>query len=491
MSTTSKPSALSGRVHEWRVLDRFVRLPDDGARLGLVYGRRRQGKTFMLDLLSGATGGFMFTAAQQSSAQNLRMLGAAYARYLGIGDPVSFSSWEAAFDALLRLGERRDEPTVVVLDEFPFLMETEPSLPSLLQIGIGPTARAFRSGKTRLILCGSALTTMRRLLIGSAPLRGRAVLELVVPPFSFREAAAFWSNSDAPDLAFRVNALLGGTPAYKEMSGGVPTSSDFDEWVADGLLDPASALFREGNVLLYEQPGLTDPGLYFSVLGAVANGAAKRSEIAGILGRPDTALGHPLAVLTELQLLARSEDALRGRRPVFRISEPVIRFHHLVIQPREATLAAHGGARVWSDVADTVTSKIYGPHLEDLAREWTLTFAAEESLGGVANRVDSAVVACREHRAGHEIDVVAIEDLPGERARVLAIGEVKATEKPVGDGELTRLMHLRDLLPSEKRADQVRLLLFSRTGFTKELRATARSRGDVELIDLARMYTGD
>ncbi len=457
----------------------------------MVYGRRRQGKTFMLDLLAHGTGGFMFTAAQQSSAQNLQMLGAAYAEYLGLADPVRFATWQAAFDALLRLGERRDEPTLVVLDEFPFLLDTEPSLASLLQIAIGPTERAFRKGRARLILCGSALTTMRSLLVGTAPLRGRAVLELIVPPFTFREAAEFWDLVADPEVAFRVHALLGGTPAYKAMSGGVPSREDFDQWVAGGLLDPASALFREGNVLLYEQPGLADPGLYFSVLGAVADGAAKRSEIAGILQRPDAALAHPLTVLEELQLVTRSEDALRGRRPVYRLAEPVIRFHQLVIRPREAVLAARGGLRVWRDVADTITSKVYGPHLEDLVREWVLAHAGATTLGGIANQARSAVVACVEHRAGHEIDVVAIEDLPGSARKVLAIGEAKATEKPVGDGELARLDHLRELLPPSTASTQVRLLLFSRSGFTKELTESAGHREDVELIDLDRLYQGE
>lgn len=486
-----KPAALSGREREWAALTRFSALADEGARLGVVYGRRRQGKTFMLDLLAQGTGGFMFTAPQQSSAQNLQMLGAAYAEHLGLADPVRFATWQAAFDALLRLGERRDEPTVVVLDEFPFLLDTEPSLASLLQIAIGPTARAFRAGRTRLILCGSALTTMRSLLVGTAPLRGRAVLELIVPPFTFREAAGFWGLDSDPDVAFRVHSLLGGTPAYKGMSGGVPSRADFGAWVAGGLLDPASALFREGNVLLYEQPGLVDPGLYFSVLGAIADGAARRSEIAGLLQRPDAALAHPLSVLEELQLIARSEDALRARRPVYRIAEPIIRFHQLVIRPREAVLAARGGARVWRDVADTVTSKVYGPHLEDLVREWVLAYASESTVGGQANEARSAVVACAQHRAGHEIDVVAVEDLPGSSRKVLAIGEAKATEKPVGDGELARLDHLRELLPPSKAPGEVRLLLFSRSGFTKELTQSAGRRRDVELIDLDRLYGGE
>ena len=101
-----------------------------------------------------------------------------------------------------------------------------------------------------------------------------------------------------------------------------------------------------------------------------------------------------------------------------------------------------------------------------------------------------ATVACREHKAGHELDVVALSDLLHEPVRVLAIGEVKATEKPVGDGELTRLEHLRELLPSDKVKGQVKLLLFTRSGFTRELRQTCASRGDVALIDLPRLYYG-
>jgi DNA-binding transcriptional ArsR family regulator len=243
-------------------------------------------------------------------------------------------------------------------------------------------------------------------------------------------------------------------------------------------------------VLLYEQPGVADPALYFSVLGAIADGAAKRSEIAGVLGKSDSALNHPLAALQELRLIAKVEDALRSKRPIYQLTEPVIRFQQLVIRPREATLAARGGLRVWRDCADTVTSKIYGPHLEDMAREWVLTHADVESLGGWVNQVRPATIACRVHKAGHELDVVALSDLPYEPVRVRAIGEVKATEKPVGDGELTRLEHLRELLPPDRVNGRVKLLLFARNGFTKELERTSAGRDDVELIDLHRLYDG-
>src|SRR5450759_2316032 len=119
--------------------------------------------------------------------------------------------------------------------------------------GPGSTALA----RTRLILCGSALSTMRGLLTGTAPLRGRASLELVLHPFGYRDAALFWQVAHDPELAVRMHALVGGTPAYRDMcTNPSPTSaSDFDRWVVDNLLNPASAMFREGNALLSEEDG--------------------------------------------------------------------------------------------------------------------------------------------------------------------------------------------------------------------------------------------
>jgi hypothetical protein len=172
------------------------------------------------------------------------------------------------------------------------------------------------------------------------------------------------------------------------------------------------------------------------------------------------------------------DDALRSQRAVYHITEPVIRFHQLVTGRNPAQLALGEAGRVWAAAQDTVSSKIYGPHLEDLAR------------GGWPSKVLLATLACRQHRTGHELDVVAVAQDSGESARVLAIGECKATTKAVGDGELERLEHIRELLPPDKVSQEVRLLLFSRTGFTTELRKAARSRVDVELIDLDRLYAG-
>lgn len=487
-----KPDELHARDREWDALTDFVDDPTAGATLGLLYGRRRQGKTLMLELLAEATGGFMFTAREQSDRQNLRELSAAYARHAGLPVSLAFDRWPDVIDALLGLGSAAPEPVPVIIDEFPNLVAQTPALPSAIQIALSPRSHASRHTRTRLILCGSALTVMRDLLGGGAPLRGRAKLELVLQPFWYREAASFWQLNDDPELAFRVHALLGGTPAYRAMAFGPPASREsFDRWVVQRLLNPASAIFREGSLLLREESGVTDPAPYHGVLGAIAAGAARRAEIAGRIGRPATAIAHLLAGLQQVGLVARLEDAFRERRGIYRLTDPLIRLHELVIGPNEHLLVRGRGTQVWTAHADTVASKIYGPHLEDLAREWCLSHASSATLGGSAHDVLPATVACREHRRGHEIDVVVVETSAGARRRVVAIGEVKSTERSVGVAEITRLDHLRDLLPDRRVPVPPRLLVFSRAGFTSDAQREAAGRRDVELVDLDRLYRSD
>ncbi|GLX00329.1 ATP-binding protein [Microtetraspora sp. NBRC 16547] len=490
MQTTGKPERLFGRDAEWRELTEFAASPTIGATLGLVYGRRRQGKTLMLELLTRQTSGFLFAATQQSETQNLADLGAAYGAFLGLRQPVSFPSWREALEELFRLGENRAVP--VIIDEFPYLVNASPGLPSYLQQALSPLGFAKEHTRTRMILCGSALTTMAQLLGGGAPLRGRASMELVVRPFRYREAAAFWQVSHDPELAFRLHALVGGTPAYLEMSGGSAPSSaaEFDEWVARRLLNPASAMFREGGLLLREESSIADPTSYAATLAALCAGNHRRSEIASALGRPSSALGHLLSGLRDIGLIDQIDDALREKRSVYRIAEPVVRFHQLLIQRHEPALVIGRASQVWAGNADTVAGKIYGPHFEDLAREWCFEHADPGTLGGMAARVRPTEIACREHRQGHEIDIVVTESPSFAAERITAIGEAKGTSTAMDVPHLERLEHLRGLLPAAKVGPLPKLLLFSRSGFTDALRRVADARADIELVDLARMYGG-
>ncbi len=288
-----------------------------------------------------------------------------------------------------------------------------------------------------------------------------------------------------------MHALTGGTPAYKEMCGGVGPKSvaEVDDWVQRRLLNPASAMFREGGLLLREEPSISDPTSYAAVLSAISGGSSRRSEIAAALGRPSSAIGHLLTGLADIGLIEHLDDALRGKRTAFLIAEPIVRLHQLITSRYEPELVAGRADRVWGRSSSTVDSKIYGPHFEDLARQWCLRYADDETLGGAPGAVRPTEIACREHQKGHELDVVVTED-SGSTSRISAIGDAKATADPIGPGQLRRLEHLRGLLPSSRIDHQPRLLLFSTTGFSPDLTDESAARTDVDLIDLGRIYRG-
>ena len=291
-------------------------------------------------------------------------------------------------------------------------------------------------------------------------------------------------------MAFQVNALVGGTPAYLEMCAGAGPASvdDLPTWVARRLLNPASAMLREGSLLLREEPSISDPTSYAATLAA---GHHRRSEIAAALGRQTGALAHLLSGLQDIGLVAQIDDALREKRSVFQITEPIVRLYQLLIARHEPELVAGRAERVWAANTDTVDSRILGSHFEGLARTWCFEHASEDTLGGYATHVRPTEIACREHRQGHEIDVVVTESSSYATDKITAIGEAKATSSPMDLPHLERLEHLRGLLPSTKIKGLPKLLLFARSGFTPPLAELSARHADIELIDLHRLYHGE
>ena len=490
----ARPAAMFDRDFEWSELSRFVGHPGQEPALGIVSGRRRQGKTFLLDAVCRATGGFYFAGTEATAAESLRQFGVALGRFTDQPVPYRFHRWDEAVDALMAVGAGRAAPVPVVLDEFPYLVRPAPELPSLLQRALGPQGRQAGVAPVRLLLCGSALSFMGGLLAGTAPLRGRASLELVVPTLDFRLAAEFWGIAD-PRLATMVNAVVGGTPAYaREFTlGDAPTSmADFGPWVVRNVLNPGRPLFREARFLLAEEPALRDTALYHGVLSAVAEGNHTRGGIANYVGRRSTDLGHALTVLEDAGLLARDPDAFHGRRSTYRIVEPILTFYHAVMRPEWSDLERPGqAAGVWDRSAETFRSRVLGPHFEHLCRTWARWYAAPETLGGQRTRVASGTVTDAAARTGHEVDVVVFGRTPAGGEALLALGEAKWNET-MGLTHLRRLEHLRTLLRarSEPDADPPRLFCFSGAGFAADLRARALADPGVQLVDLDRLYAG-
>lgn len=481
-----RPADLFDRETEWRNLSRFVTGGDAELQLGIVWGRRRQGKSYLLQALAEASHGFYYEAFAGTSAELLEDLGDKLARHQGLSAPLRFRTWDDALSALAPPdGGKGSALPLVVLDEFPFLAAAVPALPSLLARLLSPRSSSRTRSRTRLILCGSALRFMVGLLGGSAPLRGRAGLEQVLRPFDFRTARAYWNLRDLR-LAVQTFAVLGGTPAYRRemLRGDTPKSlRDFDAWVCRGALNPASALFREGRTLVEEEPQLTDMALYHSVLAAIASGEHKPSSIAGRVGRPLNALGHALSTLSDAGLIERELDAFRQNRSTYAITEPIVAFHHAIMRPAWAELERDRAQSVWSAAKPVFLSKLLGPTFERVCREWVRSFAGPKSRGEGALRVGRGVLADPQAKANHEIDVVAYE---GKRVTVL--GEAKWSEVPTA-ATLIRLERVRTLLGARGwDTRECRLLAFVGAATSSRLRAVSQ---ELDTVDLERLYGGE
>jgi AAA+ ATPase superfamily predicted ATPase len=485
---STRPADMFDRVWEWEALSAFAEDPVEGALLGVVSGRRRQGKSFLLEELCRATDGFYFVATEATATDSLRLLAEAIADHQQLAAPLALRSWEEAVDALLALGQ--EWPVPVVLDEFPYLCKAAPELPSVIQKAFGPRRRARLRSRARLILCGSALSFMGRLLSGTAPLRGRASLDLPVRTFDHRTAAEFWGIDDWR-LALQVHAVVGGTPAYRReyVRGDAPGGlKDFDSWIVRTVLNPANPLFREARYLLAEEPDLRDLSLYHSVLAAVAEGNATRSHIASYIGRKADTLRHPITVLEDAGLLVREEDVFRQTRPTYRIAEPLLAFYHAVMRPEWSRLEQPGRAdQVWEEASGRYYSAVLGPHFESLCREWVRRFADSGTFGGPVAVVGAGVVNDTHQRRKHEVDVAVLDPA----GRLLSIGEAKLGTR-MGPAQLDRLRRIRELLGAQLGVDvaPTRLACYSAEGFTRDL-VKAEAAGEVVLVDLTRLYTGD
>lgn len=482
----AKPSHVFDRDSEWASLVSYASDPHPGAMLGVISGRRRQGKSYLLEALASATGGFYFPALEATESVALRNFTDALIRYTGQPVRVPFRDWGDAIPYLF--SATRDRPVPIVFDEFPFLAKASPSLPSVLQRELGPGGSG-RESMARVLLCGSAMSVMGRLLAGQAPLRGRASLELLVRPFDYRDAAEFWGVTD-PRLAVLLHSVIGGTPAYRQefVRFDAPSGmDDFDDWIVRTVLNRQTPLFREARYLLAEEADIRDPALYHSVLAAVAEGNRTWSGIANYVGRKSPEISHPLNVLEDCCLLAKDPDAFRSGRSSYRVIEPLITFYQAIMRPDWSRLELGEAAAVWRDQRAVFTSRVVGPHFETLCREFALR-APADTFGGPPGEVRSGVVNDAANRSQIEIDVVVFAPArAGEPRRILSLGEAKWGQT-MGAGHIARLARARDLLATKgyDTTDTV-LACYSGAGFDDELPAGGRDRR-VALIDVARLY---
>jgi len=435
------------------------------AELIVVYGRRRVGKTALLRAVC-ADRPHMFWVASLNSDAILRqsftdaLWQTTHSQNSAAG--FTYERWERAFQALADLAA--DQRHIVILDEFPYLVSADPSIPSVLQ---KVWDERLQHTRLMLILCGSHIGMMEReVLAYRAPLYGRRTGQIQLRPLPLRAVNAFFPEYDAVGQV-AVYAILGGIPTYlTQFDGGQPLLTN----VAQRILDPASYLYQEPYFLLREE--LQEPRNYFAILQAIARGRTQLNEIVQITGMERGPVSRYLAILQDLRLVERRVPVTepqpdKSRKGIYRLRDPFLSFWFRFVAPHISTLESGHTASIAQLVEDDL-SMFIGPIFEDLCRDWVIEQAALGNLP-LGWPMPERVGAWWDGQ--DEIDVVAAG---GDSALV---GECKWTGRPVGTNILDDLKRKAHPLIRSAGWRSIQYALFARAGFTPALEAQAKEEG--------------
>ena len=455
---------MTGFVNRADELDRLDDLFDaDRATLGVVYGRRRLGKTRLVKKALEDHGKTVFYQARQKTAelQLEQFIEVAAAEFPGIED--IRPDWERLFRYL------GDRDAIVVLDEFPYLIEQDESLPSVLQALFD---HAFDASSPTFVLVGSSISMMEEAtLLGDSPLYGRTALKLDIRPLSFGAATEFLPTDISADEAVRAWSVFGGVPYYlEELNEDRPLGENIQRLI----LTRHGSLRNEPEYVLRME--LTEPTRYFSILEAIAGGATSRNEIAGATGIEYNQLSTYLDRLSRLRLIERhvpvTEKLERSKRSRYRLRDPLFRFWFRFL---------YGSTDRYDQFGENAYDRLIKPELADFVAP-----AFEElccrALWGLYDETPIIDVGQWWYQ-DHEIDVVGLTN-----AETLVVGECKYRSARTDHDALRSLESHAEALrwtPSSGEPRRVEYAIFSRAGFTESLRTAAEERDDLRLFELS------
>ncbi len=465
-----------GRKRELATLERLYRA--DAFQMPVIYGRRRVGKTSLIARFTEGKPVVFFSARESTARDNLVALSEAIARFgadKGMAEDAAapiFETFESAFSRVFELA--RDRRVVFVIDEYPYLAQSDRSVSSLLQNLID---REKGSSKLFLILCGSSMSFMEHQVLGyKSPLYGRCTAQIMVRPFDIMEASELLAGTSAEDVVTWYG-ITGGVPLYLEQ---FDRSMDMEENIAANVLRPDSFLYGEPDSFLQQE--VREPSRYNAVIRAIAQGEGRLSRIADSAGLDRTVVTKYLNGLMELGIVAQDKPVVDANRKKTRyvLADNLFRFWYRFV-PRYLTPIQAGRC---SEVAELVVkdhlSTFTGPVFESVCRQWLVASMGTRGIPFILD-IGRWWGTDSELREQAEIDIVALCD-----DETMLCGECKWQAKPVDADVLSTLRHRASLICEER---SVRLFLFSKGGFTDECRILAEGAG-CTLLTLESMGLG-
>lgn len=419
-------------------IDEAARLKDALARerssLVVMYGRRRLGKSTLIKRVLSEND--VYFLADRSEGQHQRaLLAKVIAQVFPDFEKLSYPDWESMFRAV---NYRTDNRFTLCLDEFPYLVEQSPELPSVLQKLVDE-----KQLKYNLVLCGSSQNMMYGLFLDStAPLYGRAdeIMRLTPIRLPYIQEAL---NLNAMN-AIEEYAVWGGVPRYWELR---ENRISLDDAMWHNILSVNGTLYEEPIKLF--QDDVKDIVKTSTIMSYIGTGANRLSEIAARCNEPATNLSRPLKKLVDLGFLEKDVpfgiDEKNAKKSLYKIADPFMAFYYQFVVPNRSFIEL--GRRLPIEQALTAHfSEYVSMQWEKLCRDAVTGNLVNGVVYGKAKRWWGSVLNEDKKPEQVEFDVMA-ESLD---KKSLLVGECKWTTEENGKRLTAELLRKANLLPFAK-----------------------------------------
>jgi AAA+ ATPase superfamily predicted ATPase len=444
----------------------------DKFELGIIYGRRRVGKTTLINEFIKNKRTIFYTAMETSEGENLVSLSRSILALdrEKAGAPVFLSFFEA-LEEVFSLA--RSNRLVFVIDEFPFLAASYPGISSILQRLVDENKD---SSRLFMIINGSSMALMENHFFSyKRPLYGRKTFQLKIEPFGFFELKKFFPRTSIDTLPC-VYGAFGGMPKYLE---DYDEKLSFKKNIIKNYLQNGAPLLDEPESILKQE--VRDPSNYNAIITAIASGSTRYSEISGKAKLESGNISGFMNNLMSLNLIKKESPVLEGsRRSLYVISDNMIRFWYRFIAVN-LSLIRNARAELAYAQIETELDAYMGKVFEDIALQYLWRVNGSAALPFVFNNAGRWWGNDPVRKQEAEIDIIAHD---GKKNAVFC--ECKWRRQKTGPDILEELRE-KSCLPAFVQFPKKYLFLFSRSGFTPSCRQQAEELGNVRLIEYREM----
>ena len=466
-----------GREAELKKLNQ--RYSRKGLEFAVIYGRRRVGKTSLINEFVKDKKTIFFPALRAGAKENLESLSKVI-HLFDHPDAVeapAFSSFDAALAEITRIAEK--QRVIFVIDEFPYLAEAVPSIPSRLQHLLD---HEWKQSGMFLILCGSSMSFMEKeVLSRNSPLFGRRTVQFKLQPMTYLTAAGLLPEASPEENAV-IFGITGGIAHYVNK---LEYEGSIRESLIDHFFDSSAYLFEEPENLLKQE--LREPAVYNSIISVVAAGNTKLSDIASKAGMEQAACLKYMRVLLELGIVQKTEPVIdkSARKKEYRICDLFFRFWYRFVPRNMMAITTGTIDRQYDAAVGSYLSEYMGLTFEIICRQYLMYYA--QNLPFVINEIGEWWGSHPELKKEIQVDIVAVgaQENNVQGGRKLLLGSCKYKNEKTDIQELELLREYASVFT--KSEDQCFYWLFSKSGFTDGL-LELQKQGEVTLISLNQIY---